>query len=167
MSQIEMASHGNKTDLSLPDPSCHQQTTNSFGMSFYTHLVSTLKTYKLNENTNLPALVIIISVSSRWNVIQSSWFRRRAEIVLPSPSMAVLLVAEAFFLGASQRLLDLEFWSCASGFGFETWTREECVSATTASGHVSDRSVDIGISPSACLQIDFEIDSSISEKLYN
>lgn len=115
--------------------------------------------------TYLPAFVIIISVSSRWNISQSSWFRRRAEIVLPSSSIVVLLAAVVFFFRVSRGFLDLEFRACAcDGFRFEDWARGECVSTTTALGHVSERSMTIGISLSSCWrQEDFKLDPSISE----
>lgn len=120
--------------------------------------------------TYLPAFVIIISVSSRWNISQSSWFRRRAEIVLPSSSIVVLLAAVVFFFRVSRGFLDLEFRACACDvFRFEDRARGECVSTTTALGHVSERSMAIGISLSSCWrrEEDFKLDPSISETVFS
>ena len=116
-----------------------------------------LKRKKNWSKTYLPALVIIISVSSRWNISQSSLFRRRTVMVLCSPSIFVLLAVWILPLEPWKSLLVFEFRSCASVFSCKVLTRVECIS--TLSAHVSMGSVEIGVFVLSRWSGDFELNS--------
>lgn len=116
-----------------------------------------LKRKKNWSKTYLPALVIIISVSSRWNISQSSLFRRRTVMVLCSPSIFVLLAVWILPLEPWKSLLVFKFRSCASVFSCKVLTRVECIS--TLSAHVSMGSVEIGVFVLSRWSGDFELNS--------
>ena len=134
----------------LTDYHAHKQTNKRF-----TFLP--LKRKKNWSKTYLPALVIIISVSSRWNISQSSLFRRRTVMVLCSPSIFVLLAVWILPLEPWKSLLVFEFRSCASVFSCKVLTRVECIS--TLSAHVSMGSVEIGVFVLSRWSGDFELNS--------
>lgn len=147
-------------------PRFHTKATEHFGID--TAKINFLRNYINLRTTYLPALVMIISVSSRWKRSHSSGFRRRAEIVLVSPSIAVCLLDThalvAFCFLFPQCLLALEFRSRASEARFVVLPRVECaVVAETAFEfeHVSVEAVVIGI----CSD-DFEIDSILFQQIY-
>ena len=139
--------------------------TEHFGI--YTAKINFSRKYINLRTTYLPALVMIISVSSRWKRSHSSGFRRRAEIVLASASIAVCLpnthALVAFCFLFPQCLLALEFRSRASEARFVVLPRVECAAvAETAFEHVSVEAVVIGI----CSD-DFEMDSILFQQIYN